>query len=161
MVASKGYASMDAQTTPAPWTFERKEVGDDYVLIHIAFCGVCHTDIHLTRNEWGPGIFPMVPGHEIVGHIAATGKNVTKFKKGDRAAVGVMIDSCGQCKECDNGQEQFCQVSPVQTYNSKEHDGDPVYGGYSKQTSHITWQQTYTLQRLRPCFVQVSLLIRH
>lgn len=131
MIASKGYASMEAQTTPAPWTFERKEVGDDDVLINIAFCGVCHTDIHLTRNEWGPGIFPMVPGHEIVGHIAATGKNVTKFKKGDRAAVGVMIDSCGHCKECDNGQEQFCQVSPVQTYNSKDHDGDPVYGGYS------------------------------
>ena len=131
MIPSKGYAAKDAQTIPEPWNFERKEVGEDDILIDIAFCGVCHTDIHLTRNEWGPGIFPMVPGHEIVGHVAKIGKNVSKFKIGDRAAVGVMIDSCGHCKECENGQEQFCQISPVQTFNSKDHEGDPVYGGYS------------------------------
>ena len=130
MIASKGYAAQDAQTAPAPWTFERK-MGDDDVLIAIAFCGVCHTDIHMTRNEWFEGIFPMVPGHEIVGHIAEVGKNVTKFKKGNRAAVRVMIDSCGKCADCHHGQEQFCQVAPVQTYNSLDHEGDPVYGGYA------------------------------
>lgn len=99
--------------------------------IAIAYCGVCHTDIHMIRNEWFPGIFPMVPGHEVVGKIINTGTHVTKFKTGDLAGVGVMVDSCRECVDCKNGQEQFCQVSPVQTYNNLDKDGKPVYGGYS------------------------------
>jgi uncharacterized zinc-type alcohol dehydrogenase-like protein len=131
MTASKGYAAQSAERKLAPWNFERRAVGPQDVLIEIAYCGVCHTDIHLTRNEWFPGIFPMVPGHEIVGRIAAVGSAVKKFRQGDRAAVGVMVDSCRECEECRNGQEQFCSVSPVLTYNNLDKTGKPAYGGYA------------------------------
>lgn len=131
MIASKGYAAQSAESELAPWHFERRELGPHDVLIDISYCGVCHTDIHLTRNEWFPGIFPMVPGHEIVGKIAAVGSHVQKFKQGDRAAVGVMVDSCMHCEDCRNGQEQFCNVSPVLTYNNLDKTGAPAYGGYA------------------------------
>lgn len=133
MIAVKGYAAQGPETSLAPWNFERRELNPTDVLIDIAFCGVCHTDIHLTRNEWFPGIFPMVPGHEIVGHIAAVGSAVTKFKKGERAAVGVMVDSCMECEECKNHQEQLCSVSPVLTYGGLDKTGKPAYGGYSNK----------------------------
>ncbi|QHW01140.1 NAD(P)-dependent alcohol dehydrogenase [Spirosoma endbachense] len=131
MIHSKGYAAQRAETNLAPWNFDRRDLGPHDVLIDIAYCGVCHTDVHLTRNEWFPGIFPMVPGHEIVGIISQVGSHVQTFKKGDRAAVGVMVDSCLTCEECRNGQEQFCSVSPVLTYNNLDHSGQPVYGGYA------------------------------
>jgi len=131
MIASKGYAAQTPESALAPWNFERRDLGPHDVLIAIEYCGVCHTDIHLTRNEWFPGIFPMVPGHEIVGKIAAVGSHVKKFKAGDRAAIGVMVDSCMECEDCRNGQEQFCNVSPVVTYNSLDHSGKPAYGGYA------------------------------
>ncbi|GAB4031732.1 NAD(P)-dependent alcohol dehydrogenase [Spirosoma gilvum] len=131
MIHSKGYAAQNAETDLAPWNFERRDVGPHDILIDIAYCGVCHTDIHLTRNEWFPGLFPMVPGHEIVGIIGQVGSHVTKFKPGDRAAVGVMVDSCRECDDCKNGQEQFCRVSPVVTYNNLDHYGTPAYGGYA------------------------------
>lgn len=131
MIATKGYAAQGPETNLEPWNFERRDIGHHDVQISIAYCGVCHTDIHLTRNEWFPGIFPMVPGHEIVGKIIAIGSHVKKFKIGDLAGVGVMVDSCRECDDCKNGQEQFCIVSPVQTYNSLGKDGLPVYGGYS------------------------------
>lgn len=131
MIQAKGYAAQSAETDLAQWDFERRELGPHDVLIEIAYCGVCHTDLHQLKNEWFPGVFPMVPGHEIVGKITQTGPNVKRFKAGDLAGVGVMVDSCMECEDCKNHQEQFCQVSPVQTYNSIGHDGLPVYGGYS------------------------------
>lgn len=131
MIVTKGYAAQSPESNLEPWSFERREIGLHDVQINIAYCGVCHTDIHLTRNEWFPGIFPMVPGHEIVGKIIAVGDHVKKFKVGDLAGVGVMVDSCRECEDCKNGQEQFCAVSPVQTYNNLGKDGLPVYGGYS------------------------------
>jgi len=131
MIHSKGYAAQNAETELTPWNFERRDVGPHDILINIAYCGVCHTDVHLTRNEWFPGIFPMVPGHEIVGIVGQVGEHVTKFSIGDRAAVGVMVDSCRDCDDCRNGQEQFCSVSPVVTYNNLDHYGRPAYGGYA------------------------------
>jgi alcohol dehydrogenase (NADP+) len=131
MTQSKGYAALNAGSNLEPWNFERREIGPHDVQISISYCGVCHTDIHMIRNEWFPGIFPMVPGHEIVGKIVKVGTHVTKFKMDNLAGVGVMVDSCRECVDCKNGQEQFCQVSPVQTYNNLGKDGKPVYGGYS------------------------------
>ena len=131
MIQAKGYAAQSAETDLAPWNFERREIGPHDVLIEIAYCGVCHTDLHQIKNEWFPGVFPMVPGHEIVGKITQIGLHVKKFKTGDLGGVGVMVDSCMECDDCKNHQEQFCQVSAVQTYNSTGHDGLPTYGGYS------------------------------
>lgn len=131
MIQAKGYAAQTAESDLAPWQFERRELGAHDVQIEILYCGVCHTDIHLTRNEWFPGIFPMVPGHEIVGKISAVGNHVKKFSIGDLGGVGVIVDSCRECEDCKNGQEQFCAVSPVQTYNNIGKDGLPAYGGYS------------------------------
>ncbi len=131
MIQTKGYAAQSADSNLEPWNFERREIGAHDMQIRISYCGVCHTDIHLTRNEWFPGIFPMVPGHEIVGKISKVGDHVKKFKAGDLAGVGVMVDSCRECDDCKNGQEQFCNVSPVQTYNNLGKDGQPAYGGYS------------------------------
>ncbi len=131
MIQTKGYAAQNAETNLAPWSFERREVGPHDVLIEIAYCGVCHTDLHQIRNDWAPGMFPMVPGHEIVGRIVQTGAHVTRFKTGDHGGVGVMVDSCRHCVNCEQGYEQFCTVSPVQTYNSTGHDGLPAYGGFS------------------------------
>ena len=131
MIQAKGYAVQGPESPLAPWQFERRDIGAHDVQIEILYCGVCHTDIHLTRNEWFPGIFPMVPGHEIVGRITATGDHVKKFSIGALGGVGVMVDSCRECEDCKNHQEQFCAVSPVQTYNNLGHDGKPAYGGYS------------------------------
>jgi len=131
MIPAKGYAAQTAESPLRPWQFERRDMGAHDVQIEILYCGVCHTDIHLTRNEWFPGIFPMVPGHEIVGRIIATGAHAKKFALGDLGGVGVMVDSCRECEDCKNGQEQFCTVAPVQTYNNLGHDGLPAYGGYS------------------------------
>jgi alcohol dehydrogenase (NADP+) len=131
MNQAKGYAAQSAESKLAPWQFERRDIGAHDVQIEILYCGVCHTDIHLTRNEWFPGIFPMVPGHEIVGKISAVGAHVKKFTVGNLGGVGVMVDSCRECEDCQNGQEQFCTVSPVQTYNNIGKDGLPAYGGYS------------------------------
>jgi uncharacterized zinc-type alcohol dehydrogenase-like protein len=131
MIQTKGYAAKSAEADLAPWSFERRALGPHDVLIEIAYCGVCHSDLHQIKNDWFPGIFPMVPGHEIVGRIVETGEHVKKFKTGDLSGVGVMVDSCRTCPDCQNGQEQFCSVSPVQTYNGLDHDGKPAYGGYS------------------------------
>jgi uncharacterized zinc-type alcohol dehydrogenase-like protein len=131
MLAAKGYAAHDAHTDLAPWNFERRDLAPHDVQLEILYCGVCHTDWHLLRNEWGHSTFPLVPGHEMVGRVVAVGAHAHKFKVGDLAGVGVMVDSCRHCADCENGQEQFCQVSPVQTYNSTGHDGLSTYGGYS------------------------------
>jgi len=131
MIAAKGYAAQSPTTPLAPWNFERREVGPHDVQFDILFCGVCHSDLHQMRNDWFPGIFPMVPGHEIVGRVTEVGAGVKKFKAGDLAGVGTMVDSCGQCENCKQDFQQFCMVSPTQTYNHMDKNGVPTYGGYS------------------------------
>src|ERR1700759_4067219 len=108
MTKSFGYAAQSADSGLAPFSFDRREIGADDVLIDIEFCGVCHSDIHQVRGEWGNSTYPMVPGHEIVGRGAAVGANVKNFKIGDRAGVGCMVDSCGECEFCKQSLEQFC-----------------------------------------------------
>ncbi len=131
MTAAKGYAAQDKTTPVAPWDFERREVGPHDVAFDIQYCGVCHSDLHQIRDEWGGSIFPMVPGHEIVGRVTKVGEHVKGFKPGDLAAVGCMVDSCKECENCDRGLEQYCKKGAVFTYNSKGKDGQPTYGGYS------------------------------
>jgi uncharacterized zinc-type alcohol dehydrogenase-like protein len=132
MISAKGYAAQTNTSDPAPWNFERREVGPHDVQFDILFCGVCHSDLHQIKDDWFPGIFPMVPGHEIVGRVVKVGDHVTKFKAGDLAAVGCMVDSCGHCENCKRDLEQYCLEGSSQTYNSVERDGKtPTYGGYS------------------------------
>jgi alcohol dehydrogenase (NADP+) len=114
-------------------TIERRELRDDDITIDIAFAGICHSDIHQVREEWGSAIFPMVPGHEIAGVVSAVGDGVTRYKVGDRVGVGCMVDSCGECEFCKDGQEQFCVKGAVMTYNGKGYDGEETMGGYSQQ----------------------------
>ena len=131
MTAAKGYAAQSPTTDLAPWSFERRELRPNDVQINITYCGVCHSDLHQIKNDWFPGIFPMVPGHEIVGTIIKTGDAVTKFKTGELAGVGCMVDSCRTCDNCKEGIEQYCENGNVGTYNSMGKDGVPTYGGYS------------------------------
>ena len=143
MIPVKAYAAQTESSPIAPFSFDRREVKPNDVLIDIHFCGVCHSDIHQARNEWGGGsIYPMVPGHEIVGKISKVGSGVTKFKVGDLAGIGCFVDSCRECASCIEGLEQYCEKGMVGTYNSREKDGTPTYGGYS---SHIVVDQKYTL----------------
>jgi alcohol dehydrogenase (NADP+) len=114
-------------------TIERRDLGEKDVLIDINFCGICHSDIHQVKDEWGGSIFPMVPGHEIAGIVAAVGSGVEKLSEGDRVGVGCLVDSCGECEYCQAGEEQFCVKRAVPTYNGRGYDGEPTYGGYSKQ----------------------------
>lgn len=133
MIPAKAYAAQDAQTDLAPWSFERREVGPHDVQFDILFCGVCHSDLHQIKNDWFPGIFPMVPGHEIVGRVIKVGDHVKNFKVGDLAGTGCMVDSCQVCENCKDDLEQYClNGGSTQTYNSYERDGKtPTYGGYS------------------------------
>jgi uncharacterized zinc-type alcohol dehydrogenase-like protein len=114
-------------------TIERRGLRGDDVQIEISHCGICHSDVHQVRDEWGGSIFPMVPGHEIAGVVSAVGPEVRRFSVGDRVGVGCMVDSCGECEYCLAGEEQFCVKGNVQTYNGREYDGTPTYGGYSRQ----------------------------
>ncbi|MGI4885433.1 MAG: NAD(P)-dependent alcohol dehydrogenase [Janthinobacterium lividum] len=134
MTPTKGYAVHNATDTLGPFDFERREVGPHDVQFEILFCGVCHSDIHQVRNEWGNSVYPMVPGHEIVGRVTAVGEHVQKFKTGDLAGVGCLVDSCRECDNCQKGLEQFCRQGATGTYNSedKKHGG-LTYGGYSNQ----------------------------
>ncbi len=132
MIEAKGYAAQDPKSDLAPFQFERREVGPHDVQFDILFCGVCHSDLHQIRDEWGGSIFPMVPGHEIVGRVTAVGDHVTKFKAGDLAGVGCLVDSCRHCENCGEGLEQYCLNGASQTYNGYEQDHKtPTYGGYS------------------------------
>ena len=132
MIHAKGYAALAASTPLAPFKFDRRDPGPTDVHFRILYCGVCHSDVHQARNEWGGSIYPMVPGHEIVGKVTAVGSAVKKFKPGDLAAVGCLVDSCRECENCKQGLEQYCKVRSVGTYNSYERDGKtPTYGGYS------------------------------
>ncbi|MFT3796010.1 NAD(P)-dependent alcohol dehydrogenase [Flavobacterium sp.] len=131
MIPAKGYAAQSAQTDLAPWDFERRELNPHDVQFDIQYCGVCHSDLHQIRDEWGGAIFPMVPGHEIVGKVVAVGSHVKKFKVGDIAGTGCLVDSCRTCDNCKDGLEQFCLNGMVGTYNSIGKDGVPTQGGYS------------------------------
>ena len=131
MIRTKGYAAQSPTTDLAPWNFDRRKVGLHDVQFAIDYCGVCHSDLHQIRNEWFPGIFPMVPGHEIVGRVTNVGEQVKKFKVGDLAGTGCLVDSCRTCTNCKVGLEQYCLHGGVGTYNSRAKDGSPTYGGYS------------------------------
>ncbi|HPF79519.1 NAD(P)-dependent alcohol dehydrogenase [Nostocoides australiense] len=112
---------------------ERRDLRPDDVRIDIAYAGICHSDIHTVREEWGPCIFPIVTGHEIAGVVSEIGSEVTKFKVGDHVGVGCLVDSCGECDYCVKGSENFCEKGAVGTYNSKNYDGEIAQGGYSQQ----------------------------
>ncbi len=142
MIQAKGYAAQNENAALAHWSFERRDVGPGDILIDIAYCGVCHSDLHQVRNEWGRTIYPIVPGHEIVGVVADTGKDVTRFKKGDAVGVGCLVDSCRTCSNCLEGEEQYCLNGNVGTYNSYGYDGKPTYGGYS---NNIVVSQDFVL----------------
>jgi alcohol dehydrogenase (NADP+) len=132
MPQSKGYATRDAQSPLGPFSFSRREPGATEIAIDILFCGVCHSDLHMARNEWGSSIYPMVPGHEIVGRVTAAGNSVKRFKAGDIAAVGVIVDSCRHCAPCDRGEEHYCLEGATLTYAAKDRvDGSITMGGYS------------------------------
>ena len=134
MIHTKAYAAPAAAQPLGPFELDRRAVGPHDVLIEIAFCGVCHTDIHQVRDEWGGAVFPMVPGHEIVGRVAEVGAEVKGFKPGDLAGVGCMVDSCRTCPSCARDLEQFCQKGAAFTYNGTEMDRvTRTYGGYSSR----------------------------
>jgi uncharacterized zinc-type alcohol dehydrogenase-like protein len=144
MITARGYATHGPTGPLVPFTFDRREPRAGDVAIDILFCGVCHSDIHQARNDWATSTYPMVPGHEIVGRVTGVGAEVTKFRVGDLAGVGVLVDSCRSCPSCKDGLEQFCQNGWVQTYNSLEKDGKtPTYGGYA---SAIVVDEAFTLK---------------
>jgi len=129
---TRAYAAMAAKTDLVPYEFDRREVGPHDVALDIAYAGICHSDIHQVREEWGPALFPMVPGHEIAGTVTKVGSAVTKFKVGDLIGVGVFVDSCRKCDNCKAGLQQYCAESMTGTYNGYERDGKTVaMGGYS------------------------------
>jgi uncharacterized zinc-type alcohol dehydrogenase-like protein len=132
MTTAHGYAARSADTPLLPFTFERRDLRPNDVAIDILFCGVCHSDLHTARSEWPGTVYPCVPGHEIVGRVSAVGPEVTRFKAGDLAAVGCLVDSCQACASCEDGLEQYCETGLTGTYNSPDRvTGDNTYGGYS------------------------------
>ena len=131
---TRGYVAASARSPLAPFEFERRAPGPKDVHLDILFCGVCHSDLHQARDEWGGSMFPMVPGHEIIGRVKQVGAEVTRFAVGDLVGVGCMVDSCRRCADCREGLEQFCQNTLTLTYNSSDPIlGGSTYGGYSNQ----------------------------
>ncbi|WP_341728946.1 NAD(P)-dependent alcohol dehydrogenase [Brooklawnia sp.] len=139
------YATDDHNAQFYRTTISRREPGPTEIYFEIKYAGICHSDIHTARAEWGPAIYPLVPGHEIVGIVAKIGDQVTKFKVGDKVGIGCFVDSCGECEQCKAGHEQFCTTTPrtIWTYNSIGRDGRPTYGGYSQA---ITVEQDYAIR---------------
>ena len=131
MTKSIGYAAQTPTDRLAPFQFERRAVGPHDVQIDILYCGVCHSDLHTARNEWKNTLYPSVPGHEIVGRVVEVGTHVSKFKVGDLAGVGCMVDSCRHCSSCEEGLEQYCDNGFTGTYNGPVFGGENTYGGYS------------------------------
>lgn len=142
-IPAVGYAAKSANAPLGPFQFDRREPRENDVLINILYTGVCHSDIHQVKDEWGGSRFPMVPGHEIVGRVARVGSKVSRFKEGDLVGVGCLVDSCRTCSSCKQGLEQFCNVGFVGTYNSVGKDGEPTYGGYS---NNIVVDQDFVLK---------------
>ncbi len=128
---SFGYAAQSKTSPLAPFHFDRREPGPDDVVVAIDYCGICHSDIHQVRNEWGESMYPMVPGHEIVGRVSAVGSRVTRCTPGDLAGVGVTVQTCMVCENCKAGAEPYCTKGMVGTYNAKTYAGEVTYGGYS------------------------------
>ncbi|MCK7596474.1 NAD(P)-dependent alcohol dehydrogenase [Microbulbifer sp. CAU 1566] len=138
-----GYAAQSAGDTLAPWEFERRDLRPNDVAMEVLYCGICFTDIHQVQDDWGWGIFPMVPGHEIVGRVIDVGEDVTQFKKGDTVAVGCMVDSCQECDQCHHGEEQFCREGMTLTYAGRDRiNGETTQGGYSK---HLICREEFVL----------------
>lgn len=138
-----GYAAQSAETPLAPFAFERRALRPNDVSIEILYSGVCHSDLHMARNDWGWSIYPLVPGHEIVGRVLEVGPEVRRFKAGDRVAVGCMVDSCQHCDQCHKGEEQFCREGMVLTYAGRDRLTDEVtQGGYSK---HIVVREEFVV----------------
>lgn len=133
--STKSYAAQSATSPLAPHAIQRRQPTQEDVVIEILYCGVCHSDLHMARNEWKIAAYPVVPGHEIVGRVTQVGQNVTKFKVGDLAAVGCMVDSCRTCEYCKQGMEQYCAVGFTGTYNGVDQHipGQMTYGGYSER----------------------------
>ena len=131
MLQSKGYAAQSPTSGLAPFSFERRDPGPQDVVVEIAYSGICHSDIHQVRDEWKNAMYPMVPGHEIVGRVTAVGGEVTKFKVGDLAGIGVAVDSCRVCPNCKAKEEAYCEKGFVGTYNALGYDGVLVHGGYA------------------------------
>ena len=133
MTATAAWGAPAATATLEPFSIDRRALRDEDVAIDIEFCGVCHSDLHAARNDWGRTNYPFVPGHEIVGTVSAVGASVTTFMPGDRVAVGTIVDSCRSCDACEDHEEQYCRKGGTGTYNGKDRiDGSPTYGGYSK-----------------------------
>lgn len=143
MITTKGYAAMTAKAPLQPFSFDRRDVGPHDVLITITHCGICHSDIHQVRDEWGGSLFPMVPGHEIVGAITQVGTAVKHFRVGDTAGVGCFVDSCRTCAACREGLEQYCEAGMLLTYGAKDKNGQITQGGYS---THIVVDENYVLR---------------
>jgi len=142
MYQTLGYAALSEHSPLVPFHFERRALSADDVLIEILYCGVCHSDIHQVKNEWGIAMYPIMPGHEIVGQVLEVGSQVSRFKKGDSVGVGCLVDSCGDCADCEDHVEQYCEQA-VFTYNSQDkHSGAVNYGGYSK---HIVVKEAFVL----------------
>ena len=134
MIKVQGFAARDAHSALVPFTFERREPGPRDVQIEILYCGICHSDLHQARNDWSNSLYPMVPGHEIVGRVVRVGSEVRKLKAGDFAGVGCMVDSCRQCSACKADLEQYCEQGATWTYNAKERGSEQLtFGGYSEQ----------------------------
>ena len=140
---TKAFAALDPKQPLGPFTFERRAPREHDVHVKIHFCGVCHSDIHQARDEWGGAKFPMVPGHEIVGRVEAVGSAVTKHKIGDTVGVGCFVESCRTCDACKQGLQQYCERGVVWTYNGTDTDGTPTQGGYSTQ---IVANEDYVLR---------------
>ncbi len=144
MHRTAAYAATSATAPLAPWSLERRDPRAGEVLIDIRYCGICHSDLHTVRGEWGAVDYPLVPGHEIVGHVAAVGEGVTKYRVGDAVGIGCFVDSCRSCAQCAAGEEQFCERGMVATYGSVDPStGEMTQGGYS---SRITVHQDYVLR---------------
>ncbi|SFT84731.1 uncharacterized zinc-type alcohol dehydrogenase-like protein [Geodermatophilus amargosae] len=137
------YAAPAAGRPLAPTTIERRDVGPDDVLIEVEYAGICHSDIHTVNGDWGPQPFPVVPGHEIVGVVTEVGPRVTRHRVGDRVGVGCMVDSCGECANCRNGDEQYCLDGLVPTYAGTDRDGSTTQGGYS---THVVVDADFVLR---------------
>ena len=140
---SRGYAALSAKAPLQPFEFERRDLGSNDILLEISYAGICHSDIHTVRDEWGPANYPVVPGHEIAGHVKEVGSSVTKFSVGDRIGVGVYVDSCRSCSNCLAGMSHYCNEGMTGTYNGMERNGQyPTYGGYS---NNFVVDENYTV----------------
>ncbi len=159
MIQSQGYAAQSATSALEPFAFERRDPGAADVVVQIAYSGICHSDIHQVKNEWNQSMYPMVPGHEIVGYVTAVGSEVKKFKVGDLAGVGVMVDSCKVCNNCKADEEAYCENGFVGTYNAKDYAGELTFGGYANNIV-VDERYVHTLsKKLEPKLAAVAPLL--